>query len=169
MLYLQCKQYLLDRLIAAGLKSKPYTSQKSLERCQDSSFGAVLFDSEVTVRNGSKTIFKDQEGAQKKRTKIFDRNLTFTVMIGGFTDEEVEALYERFVGGLDQGIYVDGNYVPIETEGTDWSDDDDTIFKAKVSVGMKITFSGGLYRDTDFAKLSGIEVEAVEKINGKGT
>ena len=32
MLYKQSKEYLLEKLKAAGLKSKPYTTQKGLEK-----------------------------------------------------------------------------------------------------------------------------------------
>ena len=43
MLYGDSKQYLLDKLKAAGLKSKPFTTQKTLEKSQESHVGAVLF------------------------------------------------------------------------------------------------------------------------------
>ena len=86
MLYGQSKQYLLDKLVAAGLKSKPYTTQKSLEKSQESHIGAVLFESEALSRNGSKTYYIDQEGAQKKRRKVFVKhNLeVFTSTAWGF-------------------------------------------------------------------------------------
>ena len=87
MLYKQSKEYLLEKLKEAGLKSKPYTTQKGLEKSQESHIGAVLFESETLLRNGSKTRYRDQEGAQKKRRKVFDRALTFTVIIGDYTDE----------------------------------------------------------------------------------
>ena len=67
MLYKESKEYLLDKLKAAGLKSKPYTTQKALEKSQESHIGAVLFESETLLQNGSKTRYRDQEGAQKKR------------------------------------------------------------------------------------------------------
>ena len=84
MLYKESKEYLLDKLKAAGLKSKPYTTQKALEKSQESHIGAVLFESETLLRNGSKTRYRDQEGAQKKRRKVFDRALAFTVIIGDY-------------------------------------------------------------------------------------
>lgn len=148
MLYGQSKQYLLDKLVAAGLKSKPYTTQKSLEKSQESHIGAVLFESEALSRNGSKTYYIDQEGAQKKRRKVFERKLTFTVVIGDYTDDAVETIFEKFLASLDRGIYVDGNFVQIEVEGADWVDKDDSILKAQVAVQATISFDGGLYRDT---------------------
>ena len=44
MLYKQSKEYLLEKLKAAGLKTKPYTTQKGLEKSQESHIGAVLFE-----------------------------------------------------------------------------------------------------------------------------
>ena len=158
MLYGQSKQYLLDKLVAAGLKSKPYTTQKSLEKSQESHIGAVLFESEALSRNGSKTYYIDQEGAQKKRRKVFERKLTFTVVIGDYTDDAVETIFEKFLASLDRGI---------EVEGADWVDKDDSILKAQVAVQATISFDGGLYRDTGFAPLTGVEVVSVEKNNGK--
>lgn len=166
MLYGASKQYLIDKLKEAGLKSKPYTTLKSLGKSQESHVGAVLFDSETILRNGSKTHYKEKEGAQKKRRKVFDRALSFTVTIGDYTDDEVEKMFERFLESLDRGIYVDGNFVPLEVEGADWVDKDDSILKAQVAVQVKITFNGGIYRDTDFAKVSELAVESITK-NGK--
>lgn len=161
MLYKESKEYLLDKLKAAGLKSKPYTTQKGLEKSQESHIGAVLFESETLLRNGSKTRYRDQEGAQKKRRKVFDRALTFTVIIGDYTDEAVESMFGAFLSSLDRGIYVNGDYVPIEVEGADWVDKDDSILKAQVAVQIRIRFDGGLYRDTNFAKVTDVEVESI--------
>lgn len=162
-MYSQSKQYLLQKLKGAGLKTNPYTSEKALERSQESHVGAVLFESETILRNGSKTLYKDQEGAQKKRRKVFDRRLTFTVVLGDYSDETVEEMFERLLASLDKGIYINGDFVPIEVEGADWVDKDDSILKAKVAVQIKIAFDGGVYKDTDFARLTELEIEAVER------
>ena len=150
-----------------GGKSKPYTTQKALEKSQESHIGAVLFESETLLRNGSKTRYRDQEGAQKKRRKVFDRALAFTVIIGDYTDEAVESMFGAFLSSLDRGIYVNGDFVPIEVEGADWVDKDDSILKAQVAVQIKIRFDGGVYRDTDFAKVSDVAVESITKNEGK--
>lgn len=156
MLYGQSKQYLLDKLAAAGLKSKPYTTQKSLEKSQESHIGAVLFESEALSRNGSKTYYIDQEGAQKKRRKVFERKLTFTVVIGDYTDDAVETIFEKFLASLDRGIYVDGNFVQIEVEGADWVDKDDSILKAQVAnefgarVLLKILMDKGIVTNEEW-------------------
>lgn len=163
MLYQESKQYLLEKLKGAGVKTKIYTTLKALEKSQESHLGAVLFESETFLRNGSKTRYKNQEGAQKKRRKVFDRALTFTVTIGDYTDEAVETMFEAFIGSFDSGIYVDGNFVPIEVVGANWVDKDDSILKAQVAVQVEITFNGGVYKDTGFAKVSHIDIEAVTK------
>lgn len=167
MLYGESKGYLLEKLVAAGLKSKPYTTEKALLKSQESHVGAVLFENEGLSRNHSKTYYKDQEGAQKKRRKVFDRKLTFSVVIGGYTDDEVEAMFEQFLASLDRGIYIGGNFVPIEVEEADWVNKDDSILKAQVAVQIKISFDGGLYKDTDFGRLSRMEVEAEDINKGK--
>lgn len=164
MLYTDAKQYLLGKLVDAGLKSKPYTTQKALEKSMESHIGAVLFDKEDVTRNGSKRIFRDEDGARKKRRKVFDRSLTFTVIIGDYTDEAVELIFEKFLGSLDQGIYVDGNYVPIEPGEADWVSKEDSILKAQVAVQISIVFQGGLYVDTGFTKIAGVEVGSVAKV-----
>lgn len=166
-MYAESKQYLIQKLKEAGLRSNPYTSEKTLEKSQESHVGAVLFESETILRNGSKTLYKDQQGAQKKRRKVFDRSLTFTVVLGDYSDEAVEGMFEKLLACLDKGIYVNGNFVPIEVGDADWVNKDDSILKAKVAVQVKISFAGGVYKDTNFAKLSDIEVESV--IMGKET
>jgi len=168
-MYAESKRYLLDKLKAAGLKSNPYTSEKTLEKSMESHLGAVIFESETILRNGSKTYFKDEEGAQKKRRRVFDRKLMFNVIIGDYSDEAAEALFEAFLSSLDKGIYINGNYVPITVEDAAWVDKDDTLLKAKVAVQINISFDGGLYKDTGFTKVSDVEIESVERtesING---
>ena len=54
MLYAECKQYLIAKLREAGIKTRIYTTKKSLEKCMESHVGAVLFEREECARNGSK-------------------------------------------------------------------------------------------------------------------
>ena len=60
-------------------------------------------------------------------------------------------MFGAFLSSLDRGIYVNGDFVPIEVEGADWVDKDDSILKAQVAVQIKIRFDGGVYRDTDLS------------------
>lgn len=66
MLYKQSKEYLLEKLKAAGLKSKPYTTQKGIEKSQESHIGAVLFESETLLRNGSKHDIETKRERRKR-------------------------------------------------------------------------------------------------------
>lgn len=161
-MYGKCREYLIEHLKTAGIKTNPYTTMAALSKSMESHIGAVLFENETLLRNGSKTTYVESE-LRKKRRKVFDRKLSFTVTIGEYTDEAVEEIYEKFLSGLDQGINIDGNYVPIEVEEAEWIDKDDSILKSKLAVQVKITFDGGIYRDTDFAKLSELEVVSIEK------
>lgn len=164
-MYPECKQYLIQRLKAAGIKSNPYTSLKKLQLSKESHIGAVLLQNESIVRNGSKTIFIDAEGARHKRRKLFDRQLSFNVVIGDYTDEAVEAILERFLQSCDTGFYADGNYVSVTPVGVDWVEEDDSILKAQIAAEINVTFDGGVYRDTGFAPVNELEIEAVT--NGK--
>lgn len=161
-MYKDCKDYLIEHLKAAGIKTKPYTTMATLSKCADSHLGAVLFVSGSPSRNGSKTYYVDQ-GAQKKRRKVFDRKLTYKVIIGDYTDEAVEEIYESFLASLDQGIFVDGNYIAIDVGDEDWVEKDDSILKAKVAVEVTVTFDGGVYKDTGFAPVNDVAIDSVDK------
>lgn len=65
MLYALCKQYLIDKLKEAGIKTRPYTTRKALEKCMESHVGAVIFERETNVRNGSK---KDLQTNRERST-----------------------------------------------------------------------------------------------------
>lgn len=167
MLYTDAKQYLLRKLKEAGLKSRPYTTSKALQKSQESHIGAVLFEREAYARNGSKKRFRDEKGAKHKRRKVFDRAVTFVVLIGDYADDTVEAMLEEFISLLDPGIMVDGNFVPIEVEGAEWVDAEDALLKAQVAVRVTVTFNGGVYKDTDFGPLTHVEVVGIERIHGR--
>ena len=137
MLYTQAKAYLVGKLKEAGLKTKPYTTMKSLSRSMESHVGAVLPGTEMIARNGSKTIYQDQEGAQHKRRKLFDRNVTFQVVLGDYTDDKVE------------------------------STEEDHPLKAEIAVTVNITFRGGVYRDIDLHRSRDYRLEDIGKNNGK--
>ena len=49
MLYGQSKQYLLEKLTESGLKSRPYTALKALQKSQESHVGAVLFERDTSL------------------------------------------------------------------------------------------------------------------------
>lgn len=161
-MFLECRDYLIEKLKKAGIKTKPITSMKKLKASMEPHVGAVLFEDETLNRSGAKTIYSDHTGAHKRR-KVFNRDISFSVIIGDSDYLKTEEIYEAFLGTIDKGLYIHGNYTQVEVEEAEWADDEDSILKAKVAVNVKVKFLGGVYKDTDFAKLSDIEIESVRK------
>ena len=164
-MFTKCQQFLKDALKDAGIHTPPITSLKKLALYTDSHVGAILFDQETLVRSGSKRIFKNERGDQQKRRKVYDRSMTFDVIIGEYTAEKAEAIYERFLNTVERGLYINGNFTAAEIEGADWVEKDDSILKAQVAVQVKVRFDGGVYRDTDYIDVS----SSAENIIGKET
>lgn len=162
-MFVECRQYLIDKMKEAGLKSAPYTSMKELQQSLESHVGAVLFESESFLRNGSKKIFTTNEGETKKRRKLFDRTLIFSCVLGDYTAEATESLFESFIRVLGNGITIDGNFVLIEIGNCDWVDDADSLLKAKLAAQFQIQFIGGMYRDNNFAPVSHLEVSTAKE------
>ena len=104
---------------------------------------------ETFTRSGSKRKFVDQEGRQKRRVKLWDRNTSLHVVIADTSEEKVEEILEEFLRNLKKGIDVDGNWVNIVVGEADWVEEGDSILKAKVAVQFDITFEGGIYEDRD--------------------
>ncbi len=162
----QCKEYLIQKLKDAGIKSTVYTSLKKLEKSSESHIGAVMFEADKFTRSGSKTIYVDQGGDKRKRVKVLERKTSFIVVIGEYSEDKCETIFEEFVGLLDRGILIDGNYTPLELEDADWVDQNDSVLKAKIAVQLKVTFEGGVYKDSLFATMSEVEQTLEEEGNG---
>ena len=158
-MFVECRDYLIAQLKAAGIKTPIITSFKQLKASGESHIGAVLPEDEVLSRSGSKTIYEDADG-KHRRTKVFDRDIIFVVMIGDYDEIKCEKIYENFVTGLDRGIAVDGNYIPIELEKAEWVVKSDSLLQSKLAVQFPVKFMGGLYHDTDFAKVGSVQVTA---------
>lgn len=168
-MFLQCRQYLIDKLAEAGVRPPIVTSQKRLRASQDSHIGAVLFSNETYARSGQKRIYREESGDQQRRRKVFERELTFEVIIGEYEQERAEEIVERFISLLDRGLYIDGNYTYLELLDGDWVDQDDSILNAKIAVKLGIRFVGGVYRDTklyDADKL-GLDIQVERSVPGK--
>lgn len=162
-MFLQCREYLIAKLKACGLKTKPITARKELERSGESHLGAVIFESDSFSRNGSKRIYKDKNGASVKRRKVFDREMTFHVILSDYKPEVTSSMLDHFLAGLDRGIEIDGNFVPLEVDGSAWEDEEDSILHGKLGVQLQVRFLGGVYKDTSFAKVRELEVTAIKK------
>ena len=169
-MFIECQQFLKDALKEAGIRTPPITTMKQLKVFADSHVGAILFDDETLNRSGSKRIFRNERGDQQKRRRVYDRSITFDVIIGEYTAQAAEAIYEAFLLKLERGLYIDGNFTSAEIVGADWVEKEDSILKAQVAVQVKIKFDGGVYRDTDFVDVSGKELGiSTENLNGKET
>ncbi len=157
-MYTACQEELVRALKAAGCEKEPFLTMKRLQNSAESRISAVLCEEEQLERNAGRKYYT-ADGNSHKRAKIFDRNIVYTVIIGDFTQDKAEETYENFLLALVRGIYVDGNYVAIEPSEAQWMGEKDYILNAKVVVQVKITCSGGLYRDTDMAKISDIKTD----------
>ena len=160
-MFTECRDAIKECLeLVTGRKA--YTSRKKLRLSNESRVIAVLFEEDDLEKDGSKRIYTDASGKHKRRQK-YKRKLSFNAVIGEYTIEEVEKIYDKFLENLPTGIYVDGNYVSIDPEGADWLDDEDSIIKARCAVQVKIVCDGGVYADTDYKAVSDVNVTA-----GKG-
>ncbi|MDR2024027.1 MAG: SON protein [Hungatella sp.] len=158
-MFYECRKFLIDKLKESGIRMEPITSTKKLNTYTDSHVGAVLFHEENLNRNGSKRLYEDQTGAARRRRKIFDRNLSFGVVIGEYDPQKAEIIYEEFLRNLGSGLYIDGNFIYAEPSDAEWAEGEDSILKAKIAVQLKVTFSGGVYRDTDYLDIGGKQLD----------
>lgn len=162
-MYMECQDELVRALKAAGCEKEPFTSKKRLELSMESRISAVLCENDLIERASGKKFFTSADGARLKRIKLYDRSITYTVVIGDYDQTQAEQTYECFLDKLAAGIYVDGNYVSIEPTEAQWMGEKDHILHAKVAVQLQVTCHGGLYRDSDMGKIEGVNVEV-----GKG-
>ncbi|WP_018752670.1 hypothetical protein [Paenibacillus sanguinis] len=159
----ECRDYLIQHLKDAGIKTKVCTSLKDLKQFSDPLVGAVIPDGDTFVRSHSKKVYQSAAGNKHKRRKLFDRELSFLVVVGGKDYLQASEIFGNFMAGLDAGIVIDGNYTEILPTDADWVDKDDSILKAQIAVQLQVKFLGGIYRDTDFAQVSEYEVRSIEQ------
>ena len=114
------RNYIVETLKNSGIKSQVYTNMKKLKQGNEVHVGAVLRNGETFTRSGSKRKFVDQEGRQKRRVKLWDRNTSLHVVIADTSEEKVEEILEEFLRNLKKGIDVDGNWVNIVVGEADW-------------------------------------------------
>ena len=161
-MFIECRDALKKCLMRISAAKNIHTSQKLLKAANESRVFAVLFENDGLEKSGDKRIYTDTGGKHKRRKK-FSRNLTFSVVIGEYTMEKVQELYDKFLEDIPEGIYVCGNYVQIEPMTADWMDNEDTIIRAKCAVEIKVVCKGGVYKDTDFAKADNVEITVNRK------
>lgn len=158
-MFTECQAEMIRALKEAGCERDPFLSMKRMEASAESRISAVLCEDDQLERANGKKFFTSEEGKPMRRTRLFNRELTFSVVIGDFSQEKAEETYEGFLRSLQKGIYVDGDYVSIEPSEAQWLTDKDHILHAKVGVQIKVACRGGLYRDTDMAHVSKLDLD----------
>lgn len=156
-MFSECQEALKNALKSAGCK-EPYTIKKQMEICAESRVSGVLCEGEAVERTSGKKLYKT-EGQGKKRSKDYNREITYTVIIGEYSVENTESIYEKFLQELPAGIYVDGNYVAMEPANAEWLEGKDHILRARVVVQLSVICRGGLYKDSDMLQLKDAEIE----------
>lgn len=141
------KEYLKECLQKAGIKNTVITTWKALQLKNDSHVGAILREGQTLTRNGSKRIYEDQNGVRCVRTKVYDVDTSFKVVIGEYTEERCEEIFQTFLEALGKGINIDDNYVDIEIGQVEWVEKEDSILKANIACQIPVTFHGGIYKN----------------------
>lgn len=159
----ECRDYLIQHLKDAGIKTKVCTSMKDLKVFSDPLVGAVIPDGETFLRAYKKKIYHANDGSKHKREQKFERELTFLVVIGGKDYPQASDIFNRFMADLDTGIVIDGNYTEILPSEADWVDKDDSILKSQIAAQLQVKFMGGIYRDTNFAPVNKYQVRNIEQ------
>lgn len=159
------RDYIIQMLKDSGIRSQVYTTMKKLKQGNEPHVGAVLISSDTMSRSGSKKIYMDQEGQQKRRVKLWNRTTVLHVVIADTSHDKVEAILEAFFRKLKKGFPVDGNWVDMTPGGVDWVDEGDSILKAQVAAQFDVTLEGGIYEDHE---MKSMEVEAEVQSVRKG-
>lgn len=162
----QCRDYLIEKLKVAGVKREIHIAQKTLDADNESHKAAVIGHKDEVERSGDKTTFRDREGNKHKRTKVFTRKLTFIVTIGGYSEGEVDKIYEAFLAIIGTGLDINGNWTELSLEPADWVDEKDDIIRSKVALIFQVVFKGGVYKDTDYLKV-GLDLDLESEMERK--
>lgn len=143
------KNFLIQTLQAAGVKTRIHTTMKSLKNSSEIHLGAVLYIEERFTRSNSKRKYIDQTGVSKQRNRKFIRETELKVVIADSKEEKLDDILTQFMRQISRGMTVDGNWENLEIGKVSWYEKDDTILKSNVSVEFSVTFTGGVYVDRE--------------------
>lgn len=160
---IQEKQYLIDTLKEAGIKTHVYTSIKKLTAANEYQVAAVLKVKEKLTRSSSRKKYTDQEGQRMQRRKLWDRESKLRVIIADTDEDKVDVILTEFLKILDKGIVENRNWEGIDLDTVNWVEREDGLLKAKVAVEFDITFTGGVYVDK---MLQGMSIGNIEESAG---
>lgn len=154
----ECRAYLEEKLRAAmGNETKVFHTYKELAACMESHVGSVLIDGETLTESGHKAMLP---GQTNPALKVLEREARFSVSMGEYTLEALEAMYESFLSSLGRVIPVGGGYSGIVTvSNAEWLLKEDNVLKANVSVVMAVTCMGGLWKPIATMPIKKIQVE----------
>lgn len=148
------RDYLIDKLRAAGIKSTVHTSMKKLKLSGETHLGAVLHNGDTFERARSCRTYLDGSGHKKTRVTYLLRTSSFNVVISDSDDIKCEQILNRFLTGIGEGLVIDGNWIDIELGEAEWVEKDDSVLKAKIAVQIEIIFRKvRLYEDVDVKQL----------------
>lgn len=102
-MYTECQAELIRALREAGCEREPFLTRKRMLQSGESRMSAVLCENDAVERATGKRFFK-KDGKSLKRTKLYDRDITFTVVIGDYTQEKAEDTYEKFLCNLKKAF-----------------------------------------------------------------
>lgn len=155
------KNFLIQNLQAAGVKTKIHTTMKSLKNSSEIHLGAVLYMEERFTRSNSKRKYADQTGVMKQRNRKFIRETELKVVIADSKEEKVDEILTQFMTQISRGMAVNGNWENLEIGKVTWYEKEDTILKSNVSVEFNVTFTGGVYTDKELINVKVGEISPV--------
>jgi hypothetical protein len=154
----ECMDFFEKHLKDSGIKSRVYRTEKRLLNANESHIGAVLFQGEKWTPCKVTREF-EKDSVPMKRTKIWERVTTLSVVIGDYTMPSCVKVFDEFMKTLPKGFYLDENWVGFEVKDVDWAEDEDSLLKSKTAVQILITCEGGMYVDTPFVTLKSIDLK----------
>lgn len=163
------KKFLMEKLKESGIKTNIYTSLKQLKNCNETHVGAVLRKKESFSRSGSRKKYTDEEGRRKQRKRLFERKTVLEVTIADSREDTVEDILSTFLTKIGKGFAENQNWIDLEIGDVEWMDEGDSILKSKVTVGFEVTFTGGVYVDSELKKVRIGTINAKEQEDAYGS
>ncbi len=148
----EARAYLAQQLKAVmGDKTRIFFTEKELRTYVESHVGSVLIGSEALAVSGKKS------GSARRK---YDRSVPLIVTMGEYDLTKLEQYYEAFLLAIAADIKdANGYWLKLEPAEAEWTDKDDAILKANVSVIITVNCSGGIYQPVRTAAISNYTVE----------
>lgn len=162
----EIQQYLKNLLLSIGYsEARIYLRKEDLLNSQDSRQAGCWPYEEELERTNKKTAYV-KDGQKIKRKQVFKRIIKFNVILGEYKLAEAEALFMQFLAKIDEYINIDENAVPIRLAKAEWIDKSDEILKAKFAMHLILEFDTGIYKESGYEALNGLNIEVRKEENG---